>query len=105
MKYAERLACESKWSQATYRYLKAAFLIQFMDDEDRVADDSPVRMVSSIDAKTDRKASLEENIPLASKGYHVRSGKPKPTPIYPNRDCSGDADGGAMSEHVEKLLE
>lgn len=35
MNYAERLACESKWSHATYRYLKAAFIIQFMDDEAR----------------------------------------------------------------------
>lgn len=35
MKYAERLSCESKWSHATYRYLKAAFIIQFLDDERR----------------------------------------------------------------------
>ncbi|KAM3183630.1 hypothetical protein ACTXT7_009965 [Hymenolepis weldensis] len=37
MKYAERLACESKWSHATYRYLKAAFIIQFLDDELRAS--------------------------------------------------------------------
>nr|CDS33140.2 tetratricopeptide repeat protein 39B [Hymenolepis microstoma] len=37
MKYAERLACESKWSHATYRYLKAAFIIQFLDDEQRTS--------------------------------------------------------------------
>ncbi|KAM7533182.1 hypothetical protein Aperf_G00000119735 [Anoplocephala perfoliata] len=37
MKYAERLSCESKWSNATYRYLKAAFIIQFLDDERRAA--------------------------------------------------------------------
>lgn len=37
MKYAERLACESKWSHATYRYLIAAFIIQFLDDERRAA--------------------------------------------------------------------
>ncbi|KAA3677904.1 uncharacterized protein DEA37_0009238 [Paragonimus westermani] len=32
VKYAEKLACESQWSQATYRYMKAAFLIQYLDD-------------------------------------------------------------------------
>ncbi|KAA0198670.1 Tetratricopeptide repeat protein 39B [Fasciolopsis buskii] len=29
---AERLACESQWSQASYRYMKAAFLLQWLDD-------------------------------------------------------------------------
>ncbi|TPP67426.1 Tetratricopeptide repeat protein 39B [Fasciola gigantica] len=29
---AETLVCESQWSQASYRYMKAAFLLQWLDD-------------------------------------------------------------------------
>lgn len=32
VEFVEKLACESQWSQASYRYMKAAFLIQHLDD-------------------------------------------------------------------------
>ncbi len=79
MKYAERLACESKWSHATYRYLKAAFIIQFMDDEQR----------AGVDDIGSRKLS------------NVVAGATAPI----QRDPSEDADGGTMALHVDQLLE
>ncbi|VDP07512.1 unnamed protein product [Schistosoma mattheei] len=30
--YTEKLALESRWSQASYRYMKAAFLLQSIED-------------------------------------------------------------------------
>ncbi|CAH8644725.1 unnamed protein product [Dicrocoelium dendriticum] len=47
--YAERLAQESQWSQATYRYMTASFLIQYLDDPGanfQVTDDKPAAMKS-----------------------------------------------------------
>ncbi|CAL8090619.1 unnamed protein product [Calicophoron daubneyi] len=32
VRYTEKLACESRWSEASYRYMKAAFLLQYLDD-------------------------------------------------------------------------
>ncbi|TGZ59751.1 hypothetical protein CRM22_008904 [Opisthorchis felineus] len=34
IKYVDKLATESLWSQATYRYMKATFLIQILDEYD-----------------------------------------------------------------------
>ncbi|KAL5965505.1 Tetratricopeptide repeat protein 39B, partial [Taenia solium] len=75
MKYAERLACESKWSNATYRYLQAVFIIQFLDEERRAA----------VCAKNpSRKASTSAPIIC---------------------DPKDDADGGVLAKNVEDLLE
>ncbi|VDL90769.1 unnamed protein product [Schistocephalus solidus] len=91
MKYAERLACESKWSQATYRYLKAALIIQFMEEEAK----------AGCDISGDRFASLKDRrlTPVSLSGYVINKEEPK------ERDVSEDADGGTMALHVEKLLE
>lgn len=75
MKYAERLSCESKWSHATYGYLKAAFIIQFLDDERRNA---------AIENACSRKSSI--TMPITS--------NPK-----------DDVDGGTLAKHAEELLE
>nr|VZI08867.1 unnamed protein product [Spirometra erinaceieuropaei] len=91
MKYAERLACESKWSQATYRYLKAALIIQFMEEEAKAGSD----------VSGDRFSALKDRrlTPVALSGYVVNKETPK------EREITEDADGGTMSLHVEKLLE
>ncbi|BHF81908.1 Tetratricopeptide repeat protein 39B [Sparganum proliferum] len=91
MKYAERLACESKWSQATYRYLKAALIMQFMEEEARAGSD----------VSADRFSALKDRrlTPVSLSGYVVN----KETPT--ERDVTEDADGGTMALHVEKLLE
>ncbi|EUB56265.1 Tetratricopeptide repeat protein 39B [Echinococcus granulosus] len=75
MKYAERLACESKWSNATYRYLQAVFIIQFLDEE---------RIAAAHSNNTSRKAS-------------------SPAPV--DCDPKDDADGGVLAKNVEDLLE
>ncbi|KAL5104378.1 Tetratricopeptide repeat protein 39B [Taenia crassiceps] len=75
MKYAERLACESKWSNATYRYLQAVFIIQFLDEERRAA----------VCAKV-----------------HSRKGSTTAPLICDPKD---DADGGVLAKNVEDLLE
>ncbi|VDN13162.1 unnamed protein product [Dibothriocephalus latus] len=91
MKYAERLACESKWSQATYRYLKAALLLQFMDEEAQAGCDISDATFASLH---ERRLS-----PVSLSGYVQNKEVPK------EREVTNDADGGTMSLHVEKLLE
>uniref|UniRef100_A0A5K3EJ90 Tetratricopeptide repeat (TPR)-like superfamily protein n=1 Tax=Mesocestoides corti TaxID=53468 RepID=A0A5K3EJ90_MESCO len=53
MKYAERLTCESKWSHATYRYLMAAFIIQFLEEERRAATEGAGKTPPSSPISTD----------------------------------------------------
>ena len=75
MKYAERLACESKWSHATYTYMKAVFIIQFLDGERRAA---------LCGTSKERRKSV--TVPIFS-------------------DPRQDADGGDLAHQVDELLE